>query len=73
LNAFGFEAIENNVLLAEIKHTPGILRYITNRLKHKKNDIFNMYGSGVPGGDKALLVFSTTDDDRALELLTHPE
>jgi len=32
-----------------------------------------MYGSGVPGGNKALLVFSTTVDDRALELLTHPE
>ena len=33
LSEFGFEAIENNALLAEIKHTPGILRYITNRLK----------------------------------------
>ena len=65
----GYVAVENNVLLIEIEHRPGVIEQVTRELKTKKIDIINIYGAAIPENGKGILVFSTTDNQTAFSAL----
>ena len=65
----GYAVVENNVIRLELEHKPGVLKQVTNELKTYNIDIINMYGAAVAESNKAILVFSTTDNQQALSVL----
>ena len=65
----GYSVVENNVIRLELEHRPGVLQKVANELKARKIDIVNMYGAAVAESNKAVLVFSTTDNQQALSVL----
>ena len=69
LKGAGYDVSENNVILIEIDHKPGILRKLTEKLQSNKIDIVNIYGGALHDGEKGVLVFSTTDNHQAYSLL----
>jgi hypothetical protein len=61
-----FRPREDNVLIAEVSHKPGMLRALTDKLKTAGIDIHHLYATALSSQDKCLFVFSTSYNDRAL-------
>ena len=66
LNASGYVAEEEDVILMELPHKPGMLKRITQALAVEEIDIWQIYGSALPGQEKSLVVLRTSNDGHAL-------
>ncbi|MDP3980874.1 MAG: hypothetical protein Q8Q33_05615 [Chlamydiota bacterium] len=65
----GYEAVENPVIITELINKPGFLMKVTNTLVKHKLDIFNIYGGATLKGENSILVFTTSDNVKALAVL----
>jgi hypothetical protein len=59
---------EARVVVAEVDHKPGLLGQITEKLATENIDLFYLYGTAADG-DKCLVIFSSTNNDRAVMVL----
>jgi hypothetical protein len=64
-----FEVEEREVVLAELPHRAGFLRRITEALARQGLDIRYLYASAFEAGHSALVVFSCTNNGKAVLLL----
>jgi len=64
-----FQARESGVVMVEIPNRPGSLRGIASDLKSEGIDIHHLYASAIPNHEKSLIVFASSNNDRALVLL----
>ena len=59
---------EARVVIAEVDHQPGLLGQITGKLASESIDLFYLYGTATDG-DKCLVIFSSTNNERAVMVL----
>jgi len=59
---------EARVVMAEVDHQPGLLGQITEKLASESIDLFYLYGTATDG-DKCLVIFSSTNNERAVMVL----
>lgn len=59
---------EAKVVVVEIEHRPGLLREITEKLARQNIDLLYLYGTAA-GGDRCLVVLSSTNNDWAVKVL----
>ena len=57
---------EMKVVLAELPHKPGMLKHLAETLSAAQIDIHHLYASADVNAPKCLLVFSSSDNDRAM-------
>ncbi len=69
LRAHDYKPREADVVLTEVAHKPGLLRHLTEKLAQDGIDIHHLYATATADQDKALIVFATANNDRALVLL----
>ncbi len=69
LAAKKYVADEENVILVELPHKPGILKRITEALVREEIDIRLVYATALVEQDKCLMVLHTSNDDHALARL----
>ena len=69
LRAHKYEAREGDVLVTEPSHKPGMLHRITDKLAQAEIDIHHLYATASTAQEQCLLVFGTTNNDRAMVLL----
>ena len=69
LNASGYMAEEENVIVAELPHKPGILKRITQALASEEIDIRHLYATALAEQEKCLVVLHTSNDKHALARL----
>lgn len=69
LRAQKYEAREVDVLVAELAHKPGMLHRITEKLARAEIDIHHLYATASTSQAQCLLVFATSNNDRAMVLL----
>lgn len=60
---------ENEVIIVELENTPGALKNISERLTQKDINIAYIYCTTCLQGCPAKIILSTSDNDRAFELL----
>lgn len=60
---------ENEVIIVELENTPGALKNISERLTQKDINIAYIYCTTCVQGCPAKIILSTSDNDRAFELL----
>jgi len=63
----GFSLAEKEVVVVEVPHRPGMLRRVTEDMARADVDLVHMYATAV--GDRSLLVFSSSNNERALVAL----
>jgi len=63
----GFYPVEEDVIAVELPHKPGMLRRVAEDLARADVDIEHMYATAV--GDRSLIVFSSSNNERALVAL----
>lgn len=68
LRALRPDVQEARVVVAEVDHKPGLLRQITEKLATENIDLFYLYGTAAEG-DKCLVIFSSTNNERAIIVL----
>ncbi len=61
-----FKPREDNVVIVEVPHKPGMLKRVTDSLKAEGIDIHHLYATALPGDGKCLVVFSSSYNDHAL-------
>jgi len=66
INANGYLAEEEDVILMEMPHKPGMLKRITHALALEEIDLRHLYATALTGQEKCLLVLRTSSDSRAL-------
>ena len=59
---------EARVVVVELAHKPGLLQHITEKLATENIDLFYLYGTAADV-EKCLVVFSSTNNDRAVIVL----
>ncbi len=64
-----FEVEERDVVLVELPHRAGFLRRITEALARQGLDIRYLYASAFEPGQSTLVVFSCTNNGKAVQLL----
>lgn len=57
---------ENDVIVTQVPHKPGMLRHITELLAHDEIDIHHLYATAAASQDTSLVVFATANNARAL-------
>ena len=69
LEKVGYKAFkENEVIIVDLENKPGALKYITAKLAAEGIDLVYVYGTACPAKCPARIVFSTTDNKKALEI-----
>jgi hypothetical protein len=59
-------ATERETIIIELENKPGALRHITTKLASEGIDITAIYGTTCTGGCAARIVFSTSNNEKAL-------
>ena len=72
LNKSGHYAEEEDVILMELSHKPGMLKRITQALSLEEIDIRYLYSTALTGQEKCLVVLRTSNDKHALLRLNKP-
>ncbi len=62
-------AVESEMIMLELENKPGALKYITGKLASEEIDIKFIYGTTCPGGCPAKIIFSTSNNEKALVAL----
>lgn len=66
----GMLVVERDVVLAEVENRPGQLLEIATRLSKAGINIEYAYGTGVEVAKRGLLVFRTSDPEKAVQVLS---
>lgn len=61
--------LESRVVMIEMANKPGSLRHITEQLASENIDLTYLYGTAAAGAGKSLVIFSSTNNDRAVVAL----
>jgi hypothetical protein len=69
LAANGFSPEEENVVLVELPHRPGMLKQVTKMLAQEGIDIWHVYAAADREQDQCLLVLHSSNDEVALARL----
>ncbi len=69
LAANNFTPEDENVILVELPHRPGMLKQVTKTLAQEGLDIRHVYAASSGEQDKCLLVFHSSDDESAIAKL----
>jgi len=69
LRAAGFSPHEGEVVATEVAHKPGMLRGLTEKLAAEGIDLHHLYATAQPGHDRCLVVFASSNNDRAIVVL----
>jgi len=69
LRAKNYDPTESGVVLTDVRHKPGMLRHVTERLTRESVDIHHLYATTVSDQGEALVVLATANNDRAVVLL----
>lgn len=69
LQAQKFEAKEEEAVIVEVVHKPGMLNQLTERLEKAGIDLRHLYATALPKADRCLVVFSSSDNGKALVTL----
>lgn len=64
-----FTLKENDVVLTEAAHKPGMLRRLTAQLAESGIDLRHLYATATGTQEQCQIVFSSTDNNRAVVLL----
>lgn len=71
LRAKKLEVREGSVVVVEVPHKPGMLKHMTEKLRDAKIDIHHLYGSAALEQTKCVVVFSSSDNQKAVIVLNH--
>jgi hypothetical protein len=63
-------AKQNDIILVDLENKPGALKSISSKLAAEGVDLKYVYGTTCPEGCPARLVISTTDNEKALVILS---
>ena len=66
LRAHHYAPHEQDCVLVELPNKPGVLRTITEKLAGEMIDLHHLYATTAPGHDNSLVVFGSSNNDRAL-------
>jgi hypothetical protein len=69
LSEHRFSPREENVVVVELPHRPGMLKTVTRTLADDDIDIHHVYGTIAQGQDKCLLAFHSANDEAAMRKL----
>ncbi|MEN6497276.1 MAG: ACT domain-containing protein [Thermoguttaceae bacterium] len=69
LVAANYAPHEENVIVIDLPHKPGMLRRVAEILAQEDIDIHHLYATALEEQDKSLLVFHTSNDHHALTKL----
>ena len=61
--------VEARVVMVEVANRPGLLRHITERLVSENIDLAYLYASATTASEKCLVIFATSNNDRAVVVL----
>jgi hypothetical protein len=61
-----FDAKEEDAVLVEVSHKPGMLKQMTVRLEKAGIDLKHLYATALPKAENCLVVFSSSDNGKAL-------
>jgi hypothetical protein len=66
LQAQKFEAKEEDVVVVEVLHKPGMLKHMTERLEKAGIDLRHLYATSLQKAEKCLIVFSSSNNSKAM-------
>lgn len=66
LQAHKFDPKEEDVVIVEVSHKSGMLNQMTERMEKAGIDLRHLYATALPKAEKCLVVFSSSDDGKAL-------
>ena len=69
LRAKTYEVRESPVVMVEVPHKPGMLKFMTEKLKEAGIDIHHLYASAASDQAKCVVVFSCSDNQKAVVAL----
>jgi hypothetical protein len=70
LQSMNFAPTEADCVVVEMAHKPGILKSITEKLANEGIDIHHLYASGPETAETSLVVFASSDNQRAVVVLS---
>jgi hypothetical protein len=65
----GYEPRQVDVLVTDAAHKPGMLHRITSSLAQGGIDIHHLYATAGAGQDESMVVYATSNNDRAMVLV----
>ncbi len=69
LTGKGYAPEEQEVILLELAHKPGMLKHVAETLAYENIDIHRVYATALQPEEKCLLVLHTSNDEHALPRL----
>jgi len=69
LKAKGYDASEREVVLVELENKPGALKLVSKKLADEGINLSYLYGSTCTGGCPAVIIFSSSNNDKAVVTL----
>jgi hypothetical protein len=72
LQAQHYRAREVDVLVVDVPHKPGMLHHVTGRLAEGGIDLHHLYATAPVAQDRAMVVFASANNDKAMVLLNAP-
>lgn len=73
LTEAGYKPHEEEVVILEVPHKPGMLKRVAEVLKNESIDIDHVYASALESQDKCLLILHTTNDEHAIPKLNEAQ
>ncbi|MCX8082246.1 MAG: hypothetical protein N3D17_02445 [bacterium] len=67
----GYKVEEREVVVMALENRPGALQKVSEKLKEENIDVKYLYGTMSGKGDNTTLVFSSNDDEKAVEVLRY--
>lgn len=65
----GHASEEQDAIVLELAHKPGMLKHIADVLAYEKIDVRHIYATALEESEKCLLVLHTSNDEHALPRL----
>lgn len=69
LKAKNYDVSERRVVLVELENKPGALKLVSRKLADVNIDLTYLYGSACAAGCPATVIFSSSDNDKAVVTL----
>jgi hypothetical protein len=73
LRAKHYAPRESSVVIVELPHKPGLLKMMTEKLRDARIDLHHLYASAPSRAAECLVVFSSSDNQRAMVELNHAD
>ncbi len=69
LSEKGYRFEEREVVMLSLENRPGALQEVADKLRQENIDIKYLYGTTAGKGDKTTIIFSSSDNEKAVEVL----